>query len=54
MIRSYRICGIGVSIEADRFPEGNADWDSFEAPEDKNGLRISCRISDSLEKMKIF
>lgn len=50
MIRSYRICGIGVSIEADRFPEGNADWVSFEAPEDKNGLRISCRISDSLEK----
>lgn len=49
MIKSYRICGIGVSIEAEHFPEGNADWVAFEAPEDENGLHVSCRISDSLE-----
>ncbi len=49
LIKCYKICGIGVSIEAEHFPEGNPDWISFESPESKNGLRITCRISDSLE-----
>ena len=50
VIKSYRICGIGVSIEAEHFPEGNSDWLAFEAPEAENALRISCVISDSLER----
>lgn len=50
MVKSYKICGIDVSIEAEHFPEGNADWIAFEAPENKNGLRIICKISDSLDK----
>ncbi len=50
VIKSYRICGVNVSVEAEHFPEGNPDWLAFEAPESKNALQIICKISDSLEK----
>lgn len=48
MTELFKICDCGISVEAERFPQGNPDWTAFEADRFSHGIKYRCVVNPRL------